>query len=64
MTAYKQKLYAVEKSIQLIERSARNNSFAVSDESLHALYKTYEKLIDMFIASDESRASDFSLLQI
>ena len=62
MTAYKQKLYALERAIQPIEKLDQNKSFAVSDKSLQALYKTYEKLIDMFIASDESGISDFSAL--
>ena len=64
MTAYIQKLYAFERSIQLIEKAAQNNSLFVSDESFQALYNTYEKLIEMCPASDESRINGLLALEI
>jgi hypothetical protein len=64
MTASRKKIYAFEKSIQLIEKAAQNNSFLVSDESFQALYNTYEKLIEMFPLSDEVRRDDFLVLQV
>ncbi|WP_339135418.1 MAG: hypothetical protein WGN25_17875 [Candidatus Electrothrix sp. GW3-4] len=64
MTAYKQKLHAFKRSVQLIEKAAQNNSFLVSDESFQALYNTYEKLLEMLPASDELRVNDFLALEI
>ncbi|MCI5142464.1 MAG: hypothetical protein D3909_12255 [Candidatus Electrothrix sp. ATG1] len=64
MTAYKKKITAFKKAIRVVEMSAQNNSFLVSDESFQALYNTYEKLKEMFPVSDESRTSDFLMLQI
>ena len=64
MTASRKKIYAFERSIQLIEKAAQNNSFLVSDESFQALYNTYEKLIEMFPLSDEARRDDFLVLQV
>jgi hypothetical protein len=64
MTASRKKIYAFERSIQLIEKAAQNNSFLVSDESFQALYNTYEKLIEMFPLSDEVRRDDFLVLQV
>jgi len=64
MTASRKKIYAFERSIQLIEKAAQNNSFLVSDESFQALYNTYEKLIEMFPVADEARTDDFLVLQV
>ncbi len=64
MTASRRKIYAFERSIQLIEKAAQNNSFLVSDESFQALYNTYEKLIEMFPFSDEARTDDFLALRV
>lgn len=63
MTAYKQKLYAFKRSIQVIEKSAQNNSSPVSDETFQALYNTYEKLTEIFPAYDSSRTDDFLVLE-
>ncbi|MCI5130860.1 MAG: hypothetical protein D3904_04910 [Candidatus Electrothrix sp. EH2] len=63
MTAYKQKLYAFKKSIQVIEKSAQNNSFLVSDETFQALYNTYEKLTEILPAHDSSPTDDFLVLE-
>ncbi|MCI5162263.1 MAG: hypothetical protein D3917_09640 [Candidatus Electrothrix sp. AX5] len=64
MTASRKKIYAFERSIQLIEKAAQNNSFLVSDESFQALYNTYEKLVEMFPVADEARTDDFLVLQV
>ena len=59
MTANKQKLYAFERSIQVIEKLSQNNSLSISDESFQALYNTGKKLKEMFTSSDESISNDF-----
>ena len=59
MTANKQKLYAFERSIQVIEKLSQNNSLSISDESFQALYNTGQKLKEMFTSSDESISNDF-----
>ncbi|MCI5166838.1 MAG: hypothetical protein D3903_12280 [Candidatus Electrothrix sp. GM3_4] len=64
MTASRKKLYAFERSIQLIEKAAQDNSLLVSDEAFQALYNTYEKLREMFPVSDETRTDDFLVLQV
>ena len=60
MTAYKKKLYAFQKSIQLIENSAQNNYFSVSDETFQALYNTYDTLKELFSGADELKTTDHS----
>ena len=65
MTAsYKQKLYAFKRSIQIIEKSAQNKSFLVSDETFQALYNTYEKLTEILPAYDKSGTSDLLVLEM
>ena len=61
MTAYGQKLYAFEKTIQVIEESAMNKSFTVSDASFQALYNTYEEMKKLFPASDQLRLNALAL---
>ncbi len=61
MTASREKLHVFEKTIQVIEESAMNNSFTVSDASFQALYNTYEELKKMFPVPDESRRNDLAL---
>ena len=61
MTAYRQKLYAFEKTIQVIEESAMNNSFTVSDASFQALYNTYEELKKLFPTSDKAKTRTLAL---
>ncbi|MCI5209521.1 MAG: hypothetical protein D3910_12190 [Candidatus Electrothrix sp. ATG2] len=59
MTAHRQKIYAFERSIQIIEEFAKSGSFFISDKSFQALNSTYEKLVEIFPVSDESGVSDF-----
>ncbi len=61
MTAYRRKLHAFEKSIRVIEKSAMNNSFVVSDASFQALYNTYEEMKKQLLASDEAKINDLAL---
>jgi hypothetical protein len=61
MTVSRQRLYTFEKTIKVIEESAMNNSFTVSDASFQALYNTYEEMKKMFIASDKSRANELAV---
>jgi hypothetical protein len=62
MTAYRQKLYAFEKTIQLIEESAMKRSFPVSDASFQALYNTYEEMKKLFpVSSDEVRTRTLAM---
>ena len=60
MTACTQQLYAYEKSLQLIEEFVRNGSLHVSEKSFHALYKTYERLVDISSDSEKTRANNFT----
>ena len=64
MTANKQKIYAFERSIQVIEKLSQNNSLSISDESFQALYNTGQKLKEMFTASEESLPNDFLAFEI
>ncbi|MCI5208230.1 MAG: hypothetical protein D3910_05435 [Candidatus Electrothrix sp. ATG2] len=64
MTASKQKIYAFERAIELIEKSANNNHSKVSDKTFQALYKSYEKMTELFMTSDERRKNNFLALQI
>ncbi|MCI5120383.1 MAG: hypothetical protein D3908_04155 [Candidatus Electrothrix sp. AUS4] len=64
MTANKQKVYAFEKAIELIEISAKNNPLLASDETYQALYNAYEKLTEIFMTSDERRTNNFLALQL
>ena len=63
MTANKQKIYAFERAIELIEISAKANPLMVSDETYQALYNAYEKLTEMFMTSDERRTNTFLALE-
>ncbi|MCI5123628.1 MAG: hypothetical protein D3925_03920 [Candidatus Electrothrix sp. AR5] len=63
MTANKKKLYAFERSIQVIEQLSQSNSFSVSDESFQALYNTGQKLKEMFTVPDESITNGFLALE-
>lgn len=64
MTANKQKIYAFERAVELIEMSMKKNPTLSSDKSLQVLYNTYEKLTEVFMTADERRANDFLALEL
>ncbi len=59
MSAHKQKLYAFEQSIKIIEEFSQAGTFKVSDESFQALDNTYKKMKELFPVSGESGVNDF-----
>ncbi|WP_339132566.1 MAG: PilZ domain-containing protein [Candidatus Electrothrix sp. GW3-4] len=59
MTAYEQKIEAFERSLQMIEECVQNGSLHVPERSFHALYNTYEMLVDMSPFPEELRIIDF-----
>ncbi|WLE97415.1 MAG: hypothetical protein QTN59_00990 [Candidatus Electrothrix communis] len=63
MSAHKQKLYAFEQSIKIIEGFAQSGTFNVTDNSLQALNNTYEKMKELFPISDELGVNDFLVQQ-
>ncbi|MCI5123860.1 MAG: hypothetical protein D3925_05135 [Candidatus Electrothrix sp. AR5] len=66
MLAYRQKIYAFERAIRVIEESYQKDpiSAAASERSNLVLNNTYLKLIEIFPVSDWSGAKDHELLPL
>ncbi|MCI5121768.1 MAG: hypothetical protein D3908_11365 [Candidatus Electrothrix sp. AUS4] len=64
MTVCEQKLYAFERSVQIIEEFSQTGGLSISDKSFQALYNTHKELVELFSGSDESPANAFLVPQI
>ena len=64
MTANKQKIYAFERAIKLIEMSAENAPSLISDATYQTLYNAYDKLTEVFMTPDERRTNNFLTLEL
>jgi hypothetical protein len=66
MLAYRQKIYAFERAIRIIEELSRRESVSASDSerSTKVLNNTYLKLIEIFPVSDWSGAKAYELLPL
>ena len=58
MTVCEQKLYAFERSVQLIEKFSQIGSFSISDKSFKALHNTHKELVELFSGSDKGDDTD------
>lgn len=64
MATCKQKLYAFERSPNIIEELALSDAYTFSDKSFQALHKAYEELIELSSVSDESMINGFLVPQV
>ena len=66
MRAYRQKIYAFERAIRIIEELSRREpvSASASERSTKVLNNTYLKLIEIFPVSDWSGAKSYELLPL